>query len=372
MFLKKIGLVISVSLLLTACKKENLTVPSEPTDAEIKVQNSRVVFSSGQSFESFFLKTSTERAAVLETISQNANFTSLKKKKELSAAGATRMIGNCDVPDELVENNEDFFALLDVNGVIQIGTFLYRYDYCNNKAYVTSAVSDNDQTYSDFLAGNTSNTAVGWFETYVDVIDAVESGYTTMPDPATVAGNEIFQDSDGSQTNSFFGGTGHEWKYFNDLEYERDHNNARMDGKISYDKFGFYFHFYAKEKYQKLTYIGFITASDGTRDWKVDFSYSYRRKGQSSPRSGSGTNVRPPLAGENKLGRDFYEGSRGLHWANARWDVWNHTNYHRVVRGPFSAVLDYTNRPLSQLRPYYANYQFTLPVLSNAYLTFSY
>ena len=231
------------------------------------------------------------------------------------------------MPDSLIDDNLDFFNTIDSNGVVEIDGTLYRYDYCNQKVWVISDSDANDSLYnSDFMNGNERTDIVGSFPTYVDVIEAVNQGYKTMPDTNAVDGDEIFE-------------RGAEWITTYEVCYIKndDYNNqVILDGKIGYEKFGFYFHFFAKEKYKKYILFNWFTSTGGNRAWSVDFTYYYHRKGSSSAQSGSGT-VYPPSSGENKTAKTFYEGGRGLKNNSnyARWDVKNiYTDLFEVSRNP--------------------------------------
>jgi|GEM_PF-5578342 len=265
---------------------------------------------------------------MIEKLEATPGFTSLREKGKTSAAANQRIINGCNVPDSLIEDNPDFFSTLDENGVIRVSNYYYRYDYCNDKVWVISfANASNPANWTDFLNGNASNPAVGWFHTYVDVYEAVNTGYYTMPDEREVEGNEIFENVklfDFSDKNL-------EDFRFNEPETGNGPNNVRMDGKLAYDKFGIHFHFYGNEKFQRKNSAFWFTASDGTRDWYIVYQSRYRRKGSSTDVNDNGTLI-PPLGGKNKLDKSFYKGSRGLKKLYARWDLDIYTNLVYVTR----------------------------------------
>lgn len=294
---------------------------------EISIRNGHLLFKSRYDFEQLFLLPNSTRSLILKQLNDQYSFISFYKKRITFTAGRHhREYFNCEVPDSLIENNAEFFSLLDVNGVVEIDTFLLRYDYCNKRIWViSSVVADDEQYYNAFLQGDTTNSNLGWFYTYVDVLEALAQNYQTMPDTSLVNEHEIFDKSPS-------GIPLHEWKYFYDnTDEESSPNNTRMDGKLAFDKFGIYFHLYGKEKYQRHTWLGWQTVSYGTRNWLVDYQFKYMRKGRNIESNGSGT-LQPSLNGENKVGYTFYSGSRGLKKYDIRWDVRNYTQYHAVYR----------------------------------------
>jgi hypothetical protein len=303
----------------------------------VKIEQGHLVFESRISYDRLFELSAQERKNLLNEFESKSEFTSYREKKFSSINANQRIINGCNVPDSLIEDNDDLFRTLDNDGVVQIGSDLYRYDYCNDKVFVIAyAIAYQGNNYNDFLAGNTSNSNVGWFPTYVDVLDAVAEGYRTMPDPKSVENNDTFrQGADGGRL--------HEWKYFYDMEDDGSTpSNTRMDGVLAYDKFGIYFHLYGKEKYQRHGWLGWQTAhSGGTRNWLVNYQYTYLRKGHSSSVSGSAT-LTPSTAyyDPNKVEATIYSGGKKLMSYFARWDVRNYTTYHSVRRKSSQSAYD--------------------------------
>lgn len=329
--MKKILFGLALISLLPACKKDNApadTISKENGSSNvIKVEKGRLNFTSVAAYENFL--SARDKEGLINTLPEKEDFISYKNRKSNPQAAQARVIGNCDVPEDLIESNPVFFDfIINAEGIVEIADNLYRYDYCNEKVWVISVANAAvDTYYADFLAGIERRDVVGWFYTYVDAIAAVEEGYRTMPAPGTETDNEIFK-------GTLLGRTILEEMYINnDEKNPKGQVNARMDGKLSYDKFAVYFHFYGKEKYQERCFFNWCTNSGpGHRDWYVHYDYQYRRKGNSNPVHIIG-NINPPLAGDNKVDKTFYEGSRGLRWCDATWDVEKVlTNYVAVDR----------------------------------------
>jgi hypothetical protein len=176
-----------------------------------------------------------DRRSLIDNLEKSVSFTSLREEKQTPASSQS-FTESCIVPNEIVEENADFFATLDADGVVQIGNYYYRVDYCNKKVYVLNAESSfiSATDWSDFLSGNTSNPNIGWFHSYVDVLEAIAEGYITMPDSSLAAGNEIFIDS----------GPIENWhEDFRLVSSPNIDSSQRLDGKIEYLRLGIFFHF---------------------------------------------------------------------------------------------------------------------------------
>jgi hypothetical protein len=321
--MKKLFIAIFGLFTFSACQKDaDLKLDNEGgMSVAVEVKNGHLSFQSKQDYQSYY--DLPDINSFLLTVRGIELFNGRQNKSIF----LNRSASSCIVPDSVIEDNPDFFVTLDVNGVIQIGQWLYRYDYCASKVFVISESNSVDFIkYQYFLDGVEVAGIVGSFPLYVDVIEAVESGYLTMPDSVTVQGNEIFEES-------LLGGTPLHERFFFNHNTSNTSDQQEMDGKCSYDQFGIYFHFYGKEKYQvPCAFGGYCTSSSGPRDWNVYFSYTYRRKGKSTSNTGSGT-LYPPLSGINKLSKTFYDGSRGLKggYNTNDWDVKNILSNKRII-----------------------------------------
>ncbi len=282
--MKRPYLFIPVIFAIASCqKRNNLDSKGElPGLLNVKVVNNHLLFSSVEEYNRLFTLSPEDKGQIFSDLERKNDFVSMKKKwaDNTEAAGnnkSLRIFGGCDVPDSLIEDNKDFFSTLDSNGIIQIDSTVYRYDYCTGGAWViSSADAANSTNYNDFLGGRQRANIVGFFPSYVDVTEAVVEGYKTMPDTNTVQGNETFERGSG-----LFSTTTNENMYIN--------NNPKspkevqdFDGKLSYDKFAFYFHFYGKEKYQ-TSCTGFAER-DITMMMLVQEQYGHRVRVTIKPR----------------------------------------------------------------------------------------
>lgn len=306
-------LTLPVLMLAIACRKNTTEKLAEGVAPSIdaRITNNHVVFKTVEDYSNFLALD--ERQSYLQALPGSETFSSYKTKKNKTVNTDRDMYG-CEVPDSLIEASPDFFAMIDQDGVIEIEGNYYRYDYCDGGVWVVSS-ADFPTHSSSFYDGTEVPGIVGFFPDYVDVLEAVAEGYRTMPDSTVAAGREIFEKSGllGSRKLENF-----------DVTYYlvKVPVKARFDGKLSYDKYGFYFHFYGKEKYKKPCFNNWCTTSEGPRDWTVYFQYMYRRKGRDWDVTGSAT-ISPEGRGENKVDKTFYDGNRGLKYGGAIWDVQN-------------------------------------------------
>jgi hypothetical protein len=334
-----------------ACKKESQQKFAIDSQLSIRVLNGHVAFTTTADYDRYLELTDEDKQQVVSSLHADVSFKPFSKNSSSLTGGNFLPIGNCAVPDDVVEDNPVLFDVMDKNGVVQIGTDLWRLDYCNNNVYLISVADALDPlNYNDFLIGNFANPVVGVFPTSVDALDAVAAGIRTMPDSLYISGNGL---DDIFAFASVFGTWAHENKYFNDVYVAEStitgwnggiNDNTRMNGKISYDKFAIYFHFYGKEKYQRNAITGlWQTAkiddpSHSSTQWKVDYNYTYLRKGSGQTLQSAsgqllpGNNVK---GAENKTDKTFYDGRRGLKkdYGHAQWNVTNNlTNKVKVYR----------------------------------------
>lgn len=334
--IKKPIIALFAVILLFSCSKDD-GISKIPTAAKlnpsIDVVGGHLFFKTKNDFAVLFEMPYAERHTLLQSLQKRPDFNSYLENKEekLMNAATTTTNNNCVVSSSLMEDNADFFSTLDENGVISIGDYYYRVDVCNEKVYVINSGFITQDAWNAFLEGDVSNGQVGWFDTYVDVLQAIEDGYTTTP--AIIPEDDAFLNA---------------WpfeRWHEEMRLQRDtnsvSNNTRLDGMIAYDKFGIYFHFHAKEKFQRNTNISFfcsptwITKADGPKDWYVNYNYKCRQKRRNNDLTGNGTLTvqNNSYGGEDKVKKTFYEGWRGLQKLYIRWDVHAIAPYVKISRG---------------------------------------
>lgn len=337
--MKKITLITVTALILLSCRKEvSISENVDKVPDEILILDDRIVFPDESSFDKYFRSEDQQKSVDLK-VSEN-NFLSFAAHRQSNTLNPDQRNGkHCDVPSELVEDNQRFFKLLNKDGILQVGEYIIRYSYCDGGAWVIK--SDNykrEQYRSDFMQGKLVDNIVGFFPDDVDGFEALEMGYISMPEKGTEAYNKLKGTVDDPIKKItalyLFAHTGYEHFYIDNIS----DNTARLRGKLSYDKFVFYFNFYGKEKYQLNKAQGWTTQPllPGDRsEWILDYEYRCRRKGISYDYTGSGT-AYPGHKGvtENKAEIIFYDGSRGLRYGTASFKVYNvHSNKRQIYRG---------------------------------------
>lgn len=169
--LKKMKKLIYGSLFLAAvgigligCKKENLPI-SAMTNSDISSDGKMLIFESVESFEkSVEDLTEEKRIKVLSEISKQ-NF-----KSYLSIQHS---ISKTD--SDSIQEMDDFLGqLLNEDGIIQIGNFIYKVNLQSNKVFVLPV--SNSSEYQDLVDENKSNKNIRQFSTSDDVIYLAENG----------------------------------------------------------------------------------------------------------------------------------------------------------------------------------------------------
>ena len=331
-------------LLFISCSKIGVII-SSPDDSnlpQIKIEHGHLAFPSAREYLKVFSLSIDVRNTILKDLEDSPLFTSYAERiKNNGIDFSTRVLNGCDVPEDIIYDNSGFFSTLDQNGVVGIDGFLYRYDYCRDNIFViTTSDAAKTANYNDFISGRTTNSLIGSFPSYVDVIEAIAQGYRTMPDENSVRGIDIFEKV--SLEKSLL-----EDLRFNEIGASDGAGIVRMDGKLAYFTAGIYFHFYAKEKFQRKGLVAWYTSNDGPRNWFVNYEYKYQRKGRSSENNEQGY-LNAPKTGENKVDKTFYEGNRGLKKYYAKWDVDIYSDYVKVSRNGGSRWVDIFENRLYQ------------------------
>ena len=165
------GLLIALTVIgFIGCKKTttaaNTTVQSQSElnfDEEFNIasDNRMLIFKTTADYEKIVSNSSQELKSNLVTKIRSLNLNSLAEKliKEKSFGS----FGDDFLPE-----------LLNEDGIVQIGDYLYKIDIFNKKAYVLSSV--NISEYSDLVAANKSNRNIRVFTTEDDVIELAETG----------------------------------------------------------------------------------------------------------------------------------------------------------------------------------------------------
>lgn len=312
---------------------ENIKDPNKTTDKfSVKIQDGRVIFPSEKAYNNYFHSDSKK---ALKSEIANSDFVSFvaARKKLAQKASLRNTAKECEIPEELIENNKRFFQLLNENGIFEVGIYVFRYSYCDDGVWVITKENFMNNKYREkFMSGELTDDIVGFFPSNVDAFAVLAMGNISMPEKGSADYQRLMSNNDVTVMKAH---ARHYYEHFFVIP-DGDDEEVRMRGKLSYDKFAVYFNFYGKEKYQTHSSIGWTTTSSGVRTWKVDYYYRCRRKGKSYDYTGSAT-VQPPLPGENKLKVTFYDGSRGLENGEATWKVYNILSTEKIVQRDYGA-----------------------------------
>jgi hypothetical protein len=160
---------ISLALLgigVVGCKKDqvqngrsNLNFDNE---FNVSTDGKMLVFETSKNFEDLVTNISNEKQENFISFTEKLSYTSLAKKNELSKSLSD------DEGDDLLN------SLLNEDGIVQIGSFLYKIDLKNEIVGVLS--TSNMADYSDLASLNKANKNIRRFTTGDDVIELAESG----------------------------------------------------------------------------------------------------------------------------------------------------------------------------------------------------
>jgi hypothetical protein len=158
-----------MGFVLSGCKKEQKLKPTNETsiDGQFNVSSNgkMLVFESVESYEkSIEFQTAEKREKLLSEISK------LNFKNYFSVEHSVSKSGN-----DSVQEMDDFFGqLLNEDGIIQIGDYIYKVNLQSEKVFVLPV--SNLSEYQDLVNENKSNDNIRQFTTNDDVIYLAESG----------------------------------------------------------------------------------------------------------------------------------------------------------------------------------------------------
>ena len=154
-----------IGLQILGCKKEVSTTPKSKQNFEnaynVSSDGRMLIFKTTASYNKLVNNITTEEEENFISFAKTQNYTSLLENRERSKA--------------MSSGNDDFFSsLLNEDGVIKIGKFLYRINLETGLVAVLSEA--NLAEYADLVSMNKKNKNIRIFTTQDDVIDLAESG----------------------------------------------------------------------------------------------------------------------------------------------------------------------------------------------------
>ncbi len=154
-----------VGIGFVGCKKENNRINSNLTNNDFSTNGKMLIFESVESYEkSIELQSAEKREKFLSDISK------LNFKNYFSVEHTESKSGN----DSVQEMDEFLGQLLNEDGIIQIGDYIYKVNLQSEKVFVLPAA--NIVEYQDLVNENLSNKNIRRYSVGDDVIYLAESG----------------------------------------------------------------------------------------------------------------------------------------------------------------------------------------------------
>ena len=154
-----------VGIGVTGCKKENKLPLVESNQSEISANGKMLIFESVESYEKSVEYSSEEKREKLLS-----NISKLNFKNYFSVEHLNSKSGN----DSIQEMDDFLGQLLNEDGCIQIGNYIYKVNLQSEKVFVLPVA--NSDEYQDLVNENKSNKNIRQFTTNDDVIYLAESG----------------------------------------------------------------------------------------------------------------------------------------------------------------------------------------------------
>lgn len=262
------------------------------SNADITVTNNIVTFNSISAYENFIDNGSVStKQSVITQLDSISNYISLKKVYEKSfSSSQARTLSTKE--KEMAEINSFFSSLINSDGLIQIGDYLFKIDLDIGKVFVLPpSVSSNKQAINDLKKENTSNKNILVFSTDDDVLNLLANDSNGTMNGRTM----LFCHESGAPSGS-------------DKAFEYAYNDTeRQDNKVVYQKAGIYFSLQAKIKTEEK-YAGLWVASADNQLY-LDYYFNYKPKCK-----GSRTESNTVGAFDHELNRRPYASTRGLHY----------------------------------------------------------
>jgi hypothetical protein len=239
-----------ITLLLAGCKKNEQPEQAAqqlPRNQPYKIENGRVVFESIPAYRAFMDNlTDAKKKELADYVARQSSYTPLNKSSRLEALRQKARLlptGNEELDDDL----EDVYAsdflgsMINSDGIVQMGDYLFNIDMVNNMCYALHKywlTTDSSQIiYGYFYNGDFKNNYVFEFSTEDDVLDYLEAwGYPKTKDE--IAASPQWPFCTERHANP---GLDKTTEYF-DIPY----NFYRVHCKARYLKLGIYFSLYGK------------------------------------------------------------------------------------------------------------------------------
>ena len=300
--------------------------------SEKPVQLGALCFESSTLYENFLGLKEDDKIKFYEKINNLEGFISLKK-------AILENNNNSSISASIIEDIELIQNLINQQGVIKIGKFFYKIDYNSQKVYSIDETKAQSH-FDDLLSGNMNEeNGIGSFDINDNVIDLVENGFKRSFSQEEEIPNE------GERFRICWRGSRARGDKFKTAVYFKDESspdfsvftkctnnvsegpstNTRLKIKMQYLSFGIYHTYFIKGKLQRQWNNGFacpgINSDDlwctteqyiGETRWSLNYTVKYKGRCRGDNEVNETNTLRPPMNGENKTRKVFWESSRGL------------------------------------------------------------
>lgn len=254
-------------LALLSCDQENLNFSETETKIsitqDVSIINGVVSFRSIESYtdliENQDRTLKRDLVQKLDIVNGYQPFKSLKGKDSQNGR-VNKSLSAEEV--ELIETNDFITTLINSDGLIQIGEYIFKIDLQTEKCFVLESRYNTE--ISDLVNGNTQNEKIMTFSTNDDVLYLLADGSKGTQQGRT----QLFCTQSGARA-----------KDHKDFDYESD--RFRMDNKIVYQKVAVYFSLQAKTKVQYKSDAG-IWVSNSDCGQRIRYFYRIKPKCKST------------------------------------------------------------------------------------------
>lgn len=254
-----------IVLFITGCKKESATTANQASTKENsinwKIENGHVVFSSFAAYRQILTSSNQkDKDAFINAVLSDKTYKpaagSDKYRKDGNPQGRLLLTGDSTLDDDINDVITSTFlsTILNADGVVKIGNYLFNIDLVNERCYAMhDKYASDHNSYLDLLNGNTNNLNLFNFSTDDDVLDDLEDmGYPLNPgDISPVLGRRCREG--GARDN----------KVAPNVYYEPVTKlpQIRLSIKLAYQKAGIWFGLVSKVEYQFKAIVGWAVNS---------------------------------------------------------------------------------------------------------------
>jgi hypothetical protein len=283
-----ITLLFVSAIMFTGCKKDNnpASLTNKQQGKVYTIKEGMVTFKTITGYRNFLDNmTEADRTGFINDVNSNTGFKPLSKSAKLAARASTNrlVLTGVDTLDDDIEDilESDFLTrLINADGLVQIGDYMFNIDVVNQKCYAMHTYwlgTDSSRIIYNYLYnGDARNQYIFEFSTEQDVLEELEAlGFPRYKNDIRQTPNGLFCREAGKRAQKDDG-----TEYF-----QKPNNFYRVKCKANYQKAGVYFALYGKirQQYNDCLYTS-RTATDflchwNTGLWRSNYaSYQWRFK----------------------------------------------------------------------------------------------